>query len=106
TTLFVGYGGGGFGNIDKGFETFTEKIQENIKNEKIILLTHGPPYGTKLDHIYKHYAGNISYRKFITKQKNTILAISGHLHETIGAQDQLGSTLLINPGPYGVVIEL
>ena len=104
--MFVGYGGGGFGIADKGFEQFARKITQKIKKEKIILITHGPPYGTTLDYIYQRHAGCTSYRKFITKHKNTILAISGHLHETIGTQDKLGKTLLLNPGPFGMVIQL
>lgn len=104
--VFVGYGGGGFSRIDEGFEQFIRNKTKNIKNNKIIFITHGPPYGTKLDYIYQHHAGCESYRKFITKNKNVILALSGHLHETTGAKDKLNNALLINPGPYGVIITL
>lgn len=103
--LFVGYGGGGFSRIDEGFEQFVRNITKKIKKDKIVLLTHGPPYGTKLDYIYQHHAGCMSYRKFILKNKNTILALSGHLHETTCAKDKLNNALLLNPGPFGMVIE-
>jgi len=34
------------------------------------------------------------------------LALSGHLHENFGAKGRLGKTILLNPGPYGTMIEV
>src|SRR3989338_9859935 len=90
--LFVGYGGGGFMRIDKEFEKFARKIEHKIKTENIILLTHGPPYKTRLDYIYGEHVGCVSFKKFIISHPKTILALSGHIHETAGAQDKIKKT--------------
>lgn len=97
----AGYGGGGFSQVDKRFEKFAKKIH----GKNMILMTHAPPYKTKLDHVHNTHVGCKSFRKFITTN-NVILAISGHIHETAGKQDKIGNTLLVNPGPFGVIIEL
>lgn len=103
---FVGYGGGGFCQTDKEFEKFADAIENKIKGKTAVLLTHGPPHKTKLDKISDEHVGCKSFRKFITKNNNVILAISGHIHETAGKQDRIGNALLINPGPWGRIIEL
>lgn len=99
---FVGWGGGGFSLIDKGFEKFTRKIKKKIDGKKIVLVTHAPPYGTKADYIYKEHHGNKSIRKFIDTMQPK-LAICGHLHETAGKKDKVKKSVVINPGPSGMV---
>lgn len=104
---FIGHGGGGFSLHDADFVKTMEKITKNIdKKEKIVFLTHAPPYNTKLDLIpgYGH-VGNKDYSDFI-KRNNVILAISGHIHETFGKQDKLGKALLLSPGHKGKVVTL
>lgn len=94
---------GGFSLTDERFEkiskTWEKEIKEN-KDKKIILVTHAPPYGTKLDRALGEHCGNKSIAKFI-KNNKVELAISGHFHENFGKRDKIGSTKLINPGPYG-----
>lgn len=85
---FIGWGGGGFSLVDKEFEKFTNKIKKKIKNKKVILVTHAPPYNTKTDYIYKQHSGNKSIRKFIEEMQPK-LAICGHLHETRGKKDKI-----------------
>ncbi len=97
----VGYGSGGFASKDSRFESFTRRIEKHVSG-KLVLLTHGPPYGNKLDFIYGEHCGNKSYNKFIKRLK-PVLAISGHLHETAGAEDSIGITRLANPGPRGKI---
>jgi len=105
--LFVGYGGLGFVKRDPIFDKFAQSIDKKLKSAKrVVLMTHQPPFGTKLDKIYNSYVGNESFTKFIKKHKNTILALSGHIHETFGRKDMLGNTAVLNPGPEGVLIEL
>ena len=53
--LFLGWGGGGFSRIEKEFEKQAEKWLKKIKKikpEKLILITHAPPYNTKLDLVF------------------------------------------------------
>ncbi len=106
--LFIGWGGGGFSHVDKSFEAETAKFKKIIKEKnikKIVLVTHAPPYKTKLDKIHGTYAGNKSFRTFIIEAK-PVLHVCGHLHENEGKQDALGKTLVINPGYLGRFISV
>ena len=101
--IFIGYGKGGFSVKDSGFEKYAQDAQHLIKDDdKVVLVTHGPPYGTKLDLLAGEHVGNKSYRKFIDKH-NVILGLSGHLHENSGIEDELGKKILANPGPLGKI---
>ena len=107
--MFLGYGGGGFSIVDKGFEKIsTTKFKGIIKNnpdKKIILVTHAPPYKTRLDKLIQGHCGNKSIRHFVEKNKIDLL-ICGHLHENFGKEDKIGKTKIINPGPFGKIVEI
>lgn len=110
--FFLGCGGGGFTEHHAEFEQSEKKFAEAIKKlkvqdhkYKIILVTHQPPYKTKLDKIYGEYSGSKSIRKFIEKFQPS-LCISGHIHENEGKEDEIGETIIINPGPEGKIIEI
>ena len=107
--MFLGFGGGGFSAREKEFENLAnqkfKKIIMQNPDKKIILLTHAPPYGTKLDRLGKNHAGNKSFRKFIEKNKID-LHICGHLHENFGKSDKIKKSLVINPGPFGKLLKL
>jgi len=107
--VFLGYGGGGFSVVDKGFEMIAKtKFKEIIKknqDKKIILLTHAPPYKTRLDKLVEGHCGNKSIRQFVEKNKID-LVICGHLHENFGKEDKIRKTKIINPGPFGKIIVL
>ena len=100
--IIFGYGGGGFSLRDKHFEHFTHRRHRKFVDKKLILLTHAPPYGTKLDNIMGSFCGNKSFTDFIKTYK-PILAISGHIHENEGKQDKIDGTKIVNPGPFGKV---
>jgi len=102
--LFIGFGGGGFSDRDKKFEKWSKKLKIN-KDKKVILVLHQPPYKTKLDKLDSTYAGNKSYRKFVDNNKID-LVICGHLHENAGKEDKINKTFLINPGPFGKIIDI
>ncbi|MBI4016210.1 MAG: metallophosphoesterase family protein [Candidatus Aenigmarchaeota archaeon] len=105
--LFVGYGGQGFVQKDLRFERFIKSVDKKLRSAKrVVLMTHQPPFGTALDRVYNHYSGNYSFTKCIKKHKNIILALSGHIHETFGRKDRLGSAVLLNPGPEGVLVDI
>ncbi|MBW2980273.1 metallophosphoesterase [Candidatus Woesearchaeota archaeon] len=107
--FFLGYGGGGFSMRDKGFEKLSKQFGERIKklgNPKTILITHAPPYKTKVDLIMEEPCGNKSIKNFIKKTNSIILVISGHLHENAGKEDKINDTRIINPGPYGKIISI
>lgn len=106
--IFLGYGGEGFSTTDPDFyktgKRFEKIIRKN-KAKKIILVTHAPPYGTKVDLIVGEYCGNKTLRNFIIKNKID-LHICGHLHENFGKEDKIKKTRIINPGPYGKLIKI
>ena len=103
--MILGYGGGGFAMEDSRFtkicKVFKKRIKE-FKPKKLILVVHGPPYGSKVDKLPGGYAGNSSYTKFI-KEVQPDLVVCGHLHETTGKKDKIGKSLIINPGKKGMV---
>ncbi|MBI2652263.1 metallophosphoesterase [Candidatus Woesearchaeota archaeon] len=106
-SLFLGYGGGGFSMADRQFEKTAQnkfkKIINKNKDKKIILITHAPPYKTKLDKLVGGHAGNKSIRHFVEKNKIDLL-ICGHLHENFGKEDRIKGTKIINPGPFGKIL--
>lgn len=107
----------GFGGAATPFNTKFEPTEEEIKNAlnravkgikgKFILVTHNPPYGTKLDTTETgEHVGSTAVREFIEKNK-PVLAISAHIHEA-GGVDKIGDTTIFYPGVayeglYGMV---
>lgn len=102
---FFGYGGGGFSREDPEYEKLIKKFKKTLKKEtKVVLITHGPPYGTKCDMMpHQGHVGCKTYTK-VDKELKPILHICGHLHETDSIRDKIGDTLIINPGAKGKII--
>ncbi|HLC70642.1 MAG TPA: metallophosphoesterase [Candidatus Nanoarchaeia archaeon] len=103
--IFLGYGGGGFAQEDSQFRKLAREWYGKYKGQKIVLVTHGPQFGTTLDLLGNRHVGNKDYRQWIERLQPK-LVIAGHLHETAGATDIIGKTKLVNPGWEGMVIEL
>ena len=99
---FIGYGGGGFSLRDAGLERFVKKYE---KGKNIVLVTHAPPYRTKLDYIYGSHRGCKSTRDFIDRAQ-PLTVICGHFHETAGMKEEVGRTLVVNAGPKGQIIKV
>ncbi|MBN1274676.1 metallophosphoesterase family protein [Candidatus Woesearchaeota archaeon] len=100
------WGGGGFGSHDKGLE---EQVKEWAKSAHAalptVLVTHAPPDGTKLDRIHGKHVGNRSVNQAI-KLLKPLYAVSGHIHEAEGAEDEIGNTACYNLGPLGRIITI
>jgi len=105
--IFMGYGGDGFSTNDPEFTRVANAFfkKEAKDKDKIIFITHGPPYDTVIDNLNWDNRGNKSYREFIDDIQPHI-AVSGHLHENSGKTHQIGRTLFINPGKKGVLINI
>jgi uncharacterized protein len=103
--VFLGYGGDGFSQQDAAFRQLARDWYGKHKKAKVVFVTHGPAYGTKLDKLEMGHVGSKDYRQFIERIKPR-LAISGHLHETVNTTDSIGETKIVNPGWEGMVIEL
>lgn len=104
---FIGYGDGGFSLTDPGFAKLAPKLIRQIpKGNKFVLVSHGPPYGTKLDVLFRgSHCGSKDIMKIIKKYKPDIV-VTGHLHENEGKKEKIGKTLVINPGIFGKMLKL
>lgn len=105
--VFFGYGGGGFSERNKDFEKTIQQFYKTIKgNEKVIIVTHGPPYGTKIDFLEGlGHRGDKSMRDIINKKQPDVW-ICGHIHESSGEVEVVKKTVIINPGPNGRYIKI
>ena len=105
--VFLGYGGGGFALTDERFVAWSSNMMKKMKKEdRIILMTHGPAYGTNLDLVSEdHHCGNKDYTFFIKKYQPT-LYLSGHIHECFGHSEKIKKSVLLNPGPFGIVVDI
>ncbi len=104
--LFFGYGGGGFSREDNQLDRIVSQFKKRIKNKKIIVITHAPPYKTELDRVPSlGHVGNKSITNFIKEIKPKLL-ISGHIHECIGKSDRIRDTIIVNPKRFGEIIEI
>lgn len=102
--VFIGHGGEGFTHESEDFERFAKTIALKLKGKKIVLVTHQPPHNTKVDYIWSHH-GNKSYTRFVRKYQ-PLLHVCGHLHETAGMKDKIGKTIVVNPGPKGIIVKV
>ena len=100
----IGWGGGGFTVKESEFEAFVKDNESKLNGKQIILVTHAPFYGCKLDLLMKEHRGNKSFSNFIKKYK-VKYAFCGHFHECVG-EDKIRKCEVYNPGPKGKVITL
>ncbi len=76
-----------------------EPISRISSQKPMVLVTHQPAWGTAVDiQASTRHKGSRSVRSFI-EDHQPLVAVSGHIHEACGT-DQIGSTLLVNPGPF------
>jgi len=81
------------------FEQFFEEAVAGLNAEiPKILICHQPPYNTLNDLAQgKRHVGSQAVRAFI-EQTQPLICFTGHIHEGVGI-DQIGGTMVINPGP-------
>lgn len=112
--IFFGHGGGGFSIEDKSFDKVAYNFMKEFdricnrenKNFRLILVTHAPPHSTAIDDMGQGWhVGCKNYKDFIITVQ-PIIAVSGHIHETFEMEEQLGNTLIFNPGPKGKIINI
>ncbi|MCD6458578.1 MAG: metallophosphoesterase family protein [Thermoproteales archaeon] len=74
------------------------KLYEMNTPKPLILISHYPPVGVKVDLAWTGiHIGKSVIREIVEKFK-PILLLCGHVHEARGI-DKLGDTILVNPGP-------
>jgi uncharacterized protein len=109
----VHFAGLGYSNITP-FNTPGEYTEEEIAAaldafndlSPLVLVVHFPPHGTRLDEFApgKH-AGSPALRAWVEMHHPERL-FCGHIHETAGLTDRLGSTDCRNVGKQGFLLEI
>ena len=85
-------------------EYYKEELKRKLlsrkdKNEKIILISHQPPFGTINGKLPSgNYTGSHEIRNFI-ENIQPLICFTGHIHEGIGV-DYIGKTSIVNPGAF------
>ncbi len=103
---FLFYGLNGFDMDDMYAKKFFDTAMEDVKkNQIVVFVSHGPPYGTKLDELEGQHVGDRELLKAINKYKPQ-LCICGHIHPNFGKHQVIKHTLVINPGPTGKILEI
>ncbi len=97
----------GYGDLEfrRGDRELLRLIDRLEGEERVLFVSHIPPFGTSLDLLIDRHVGNELLTILIYEIK-PILYVCGHLHENFGMKEKILETLIINPGPYGEVIEI
>ena len=98
---FVGFGGGlqgDPGSFLSSEEEIGKSLGRLLQGEKrTVLLTHLPPFGTKIDLSSKGpHIGSRAVREAVEKSQ-PVLHLCGHAHESFG-EEKIGKTPCINVG--------
>jgi len=110
---FIGIGGGKpvntFYRLNVGELEAKKFFKENYPNsgKPVIVLTHTPPSGTKLETTGTGVRLGLKALRETIEEKQPLLVICGHVHEAFG-EEFIGKTLCINIGPlsHGIAIIL
>jgi hypothetical protein len=83
-----------------------EALSQFVGMDQLYLVVHFPPRDTKLDEFAEgQHAGSPTLRAWVEHEKPLYL-FCGHIHETAGLTDRLGSTQCVNVGKQGYAIEV
>lgn len=94
-----------FQTTEKETGELLEKAHKPIKDTKHkIMITHTPPFGTKIDALWEHVGSKAIREKVEEIQPDVVLC--GHIHETFGKSEKIGDTTVINVGKDGVIIDI
>lgn len=91
-------------DVEWNVQEFDRQL-EQIKTQKLILISHVPPFGQLDFAIEEKHVGSKPYQKLIEKYKPT-LCLFGHIHEQASKSAQFDSISYWNVGPKGAVINL
>ncbi|RJP78650.1 MAG: serine/threonine protein phosphatase [Desulfobacteraceae bacterium] len=70
-----------------------------------VLITHSPPKGAVDISGSGQRFGSQAIREAIL-EKEPILCVCGHIHESAGNHEKIGNTIVVNAGPKGIVWEV
>lgn len=92
--------------FEMGEEGFKQILSEFKGSKNLVILSHSPPFNTTLDLTSSgEHVGSLELRKFI-EEESPLLCLCGHVHERAGLSEKIGKTLIINPGPRGMLLEV
>ena len=87
-------------------EEIARRLEAFAGLKPLLLICHCPPFGSPLDRIREGvHAGSTAVRDFVAREQPEYL-FCGHIHEAAGVTAELGSTLAINAGKRGHLLEL
>lgn len=94
--MFLSFGGGGFSKKDPSLEKYVNASKKHIsKGDKVVFLTHAPPYGTKLDLVPGF--GHVGCKSTADLAKRLFdVLICGHIHECSGKSQKIGKCTAYN----------
>jgi len=107
------WAGLGYSNITP-FHTPGEYSEEEISRalaafggaKPLYLVVHFPPHGTRLDEFAAgRHAGSKTLREWVERIQPAYL-FCGHIHESAGQSDCIGSTQCFNVGKQGYAVEI
>lgn len=88
--VFLSFGGGGFSKKDPLLEKYVKSSKKHIsKGDKVVFMTHAPPYGTRLDLVPGFGHVGCKSTTDLAKKMFDVL-ICGHIHECSGKMDAIG----------------
>jgi Icc-related predicted phosphoesterase len=106
---FYGVGGGipitPFGDWSYDFSEEEAKKLLSECPSGAILVTHSPPKGVLDKSSLGKSLGSKSIRETIL-EKNPLLVVCGHIHESSGKNSKLGNSEVVNAGPNGIIWEV
>jgi len=79
-----------------------ESVKESLAahpSKPFVLVSHQPASGTAVDLQGDSRRKGSQFIKSFIEDYQPLVAVSGHIHEARGT-DQIGNTLLVNPGPF------
>ncbi len=106
--VIYGYGGGGFRTRDSVVEGFLRQAhREHASVQGVHLwLFHGPPHDAGVDVVPGLGPTGCKSKRLLLEELVPDVVVAGHIHEQFGLVQEVGSTLVVNPGPDGVLLEL
>jgi Icc-related predicted phosphoesterase len=72
--------------------------------EGAVLVVHSPPKGY-VDEVHGRHLGSTSVLEVI-ERKRPALVVCGHIHQCWGGEAAIGTTLVVNVGPEGRLLEI
>lgn len=106
--VFFGYGGGGFARHDPRVEDFLRSAHELHAGSGLVVvwLFHGPPHGTGVDVVPGLGSTGCFSKRSLLDELRPHVVLAGHIHEQFSSVEEVGSSIVVNPGPDGLVVEV